>query len=241
MRVYQVDKLERMVVLFMSYMYYDVLGLIKKTYKDEFRKSKKEIFFLITYFLGALSAIFVPMLLSSFKETSFVRKILKLKLYGTVGLGAILLGGCVAVYSLWKVSKMSKKHNTREHVIKVKKALEESGINNREKIDMLKEEIKIQNQKDDDLVEEIKKMIAGIFKTILIVPVGFLFGMLFQNTEKISFEGVISISSLLLVVSVMIIGITLITYPSIKQLLFISRNDRNIVYRYLCDIEYLDD
>ena len=225
----------------MSYMYYDVLKVIKGKYKNEFGRSKEETKLMIRYFISAFSALFIPILLSLFKDTSFVLKVKELKIYSPIIIVIILLGSTIAIKSLIKMTKISKKHNTREHVLEVKTALESIGIDNIKKADMLKNEILTQNQKEDDLQKELTNMISGIFKTTLIVPIGFLFGMFFQNTETVSLDDIIQLSVLLLLLSTMFVVIVLQGYPYVKRVFFYSRKDRETVYKYLCDIEYLDE
>lgn len=165
----------------------------------------------------------------------------KFCLYWPIIIGVIVIGISIAIISLNKIAKISKQHNTRWHVIEVKKTLMVVGINNMKKISMLKHEISIQNQKEDNLLDEIKKMIFGIFKTTLIVPIGFLFGIFFQKTESVSINDIIEMGLLLLILSIVLAYIVLLVYPSIKRVIFSPRKDRETVYKYLCDIEYLYD
>lgn len=224
----------------MSYMYYDVRKMIKEKYKEEFGRSKEETSVLILYVFGCLIAIVIPMVLLIFKQTKLVLKIIELNIYWALIIFVIVIGGVIAIKSLYKASKISKSHNIRAHVIEVKNALVEVGVDNTKKIEMLKEEITIQNEKEDRQLEEMKNLIIGILKTTLIVPIGFLFGIFFQSEESIVFDDVISLSLVLLSVCLLMIGVIVQIYPTIKSILFISRKDREKVYQYLYDIEYLE-
>lgn len=209
----------------LSYMYYEVRDLIKKEYKEEFSLGVKQRILFATCLLGVLIIIATPMASIIHKYLWFI---------------GIPLGGLLTVISIVIASKFQKKYNNKKHIKKIEKGIKELGLNNAEKISKLRKEIEDINIKEEERAQRMIQMVGQVFKGVFWVPIAFLIGAFFNsNSIAIDFDSILTLSVVLLLIAITLIGVLISLFPSVPYLFQYGRRERDRVLQYLLDIEYL--